>query len=69
MVACLRLKAAIAPEATSVNARPMLKLNTSVAPRAKCFSCRQISSTVMDAGQGISPPVRPNITICPVVTF
>ncbi|GHK53721.1 hypothetical protein KPZU09_34570 [Klebsiella pneumoniae] len=22
----------------------------------------------MDAGQGISPPVRPNSTICPVVT-
>ncbi len=33
------------------------------------FSCKQISSTVMDAGQGISPPVRPNSTICPVVTL
>ncbi len=45
----------MAPEATSVSARPTLKPSTSVAPRENFFSCKQISSTVMDAGQGISP--------------
>lgn len=59
----------MAPEATSVSARPTLKPSTSVAPSENFFSCKQISSTVMDAGQGISPPVRPNSTICPVVTW
>ncbi len=46
----------MAPEATSVSARPTLKPSTSVAPSENFFSCKQISSTVMDAGQGISPP-------------
>ena len=48
----------MAPEATSVSARPTLKPSTSVAPSENFFSCKQISSTVMDAGQGISPPAQ-----------
>ncbi len=51
-----------------VSASPMEKPSTSVAPRAMRLSCRHSSSTVIDAGHGIRPPVRPNSTIWPVVT-
>src|SRR5205814_1893586 len=68
LAACRTLSAATVPDSTIVSARPMLKHSTSVAPSVTFFSCRHSSSTVMAAGQGTSPPVRPNTTICPVVT-
>ena len=60
--------AATTPTDTIVTANPRLKLATITTPRVTSFNCRQISSTVMAAGQGISPPVSPNSTICQVVT-
>ena len=63
------LKAAAAPTETSVIAKPMLKHSTSAAPSVNSFTWMQSSKTVMAAGQGIRPPVRPNRIICPVVTL
>ena len=51
-----------------VSAKPILKPNTNVAPNANRFSCKHNKSTVIEAGHGIKPPVKPNTTICPVVT-
>ena len=56
------------PEATMVSASPMLKHSTSVAPSATFFNCRHSSSTVIEAGHGMSPPVSPN-TRSAVVTW
>ena len=55
----LVLNAAITPVATRVNARPILKPKTKVAPIATFLSCKQSKSTVIVAGQGIRPPVKP----------
>ncbi len=66
---CLTLSAASTPADTMVSARPMLKHTTSANPRLSCFSWMQSSSTVIAAGHGMSPPVRPNMTIWPVVTL
>jgi len=41
----------------------MLKQTTSAKPRLNCLSWMQRSRTVMAAGHGIRPPVRPNRTI------
>ena len=62
-------QAAITPMLTSEIASPRLKLATMTAPSVNRFRCKQIINMVTDAGQGTRPPVKPNIAICPVVTF
>ena len=64
---CLTLNAAIVPDNTSVNANPTLNPSTKIAPRVTRFSCKHNNKTVIEAGQGINPPVKPNMTICPVL--
>ena len=66
---CCAPQAAITPTLIMEMAKPRLKLATMAAPKENLFKCRQIIRIVTDAGHGTSPPDRPNIAICPVLTF
>ncbi|MEO0923791.1 MAG: hypothetical protein AAFY09_13660, partial [Pseudomonadota bacterium] len=47
------------PIPTIVSARPIENALTKVMPKVSCPRCKQSKKTVIAAGQGINPPVRP----------
>lgn len=55
--------AAPAPTITSVIASPVLKVATRPMPRQNAPVFSHASRTVMTAGQGIRPPVKPKMTV------
>ena len=54
----------VRPTPTSVKASPRLKARTVRSPTTVAPEERANNMTVIDAGQGISPPAEPKVRIC-----
>ena len=61
-------KAAILPIKTRVKANPREKAPTNTNPKLIFPRFKQIKKTVIAAGQGISPPEKPNNIVCEIPT-